>query len=143
MKTIAQIFILLLFVNTTISCSSSAKGEGNNDETSVSDKIEVYYFHNTRRCMTCNAVEKVTKDALKEYFPEKMKNGEIIFKSLNVEKEDNKALANKLNVSGQTLLFVFGESQVNLTSKAFMYAKNTPEKLKIEVKKTVESFSKK
>ena len=30
------------------------------------EKTEVYYFHNTRRCPTCMAIEKETKKVLKE-----------------------------------------------------------------------------
>ena len=35
-------------------------------------KVEAYYFHNTRRCMTCNTVEKVTKESLKELYGDKI-----------------------------------------------------------------------
>ena len=35
--------------------------------------VEVYYFHATKRCVTCEAVEAVTKEALKEYYGDKIK----------------------------------------------------------------------
>ena len=36
-------------------------------------KIEVYYFHFTRRCMTYQNVEKVSKNAVETLYPEKVK----------------------------------------------------------------------
>lgn len=103
-------------------------------------KIEVYYFHLTRRCATCNAVEKESIKALETLYPEKIKNGEITFLSVNIEEEKNKALAESLEVTGQTLLFVNGDNKVNLTNDGFMYAKTNPEKLQAKFKKTIDFF---
>jgi len=105
-------------------------------------KIEAYYFHYTRRCATCEAVESETKNAFDEYFPEKMKDGTITFLSVNIEEDGNEAFAEKMGVSGQTLLFISGEQKTDLTNDAFMYAKTKPEKLKKEIKKTIEELLK-
>ena len=107
-----------------------------------SKNVKVYYFHNARRCATCQAVEDVTKKSLKELFPEMIKTGQIVFKSLDIEDNDNEPLVKKYKVSGQTLLFVSNSNKVNLTNDAFMYARTNPEKLKEKIKKTVNKLMK-
>ncbi|MDA3894071.1 MAG: nitrophenyl compound nitroreductase subunit ArsF family protein [Salinivirgaceae bacterium] len=98
-------------------------------------ELAVYYFHNTRRCATCNAVEAVTIEALKEYYGEKVK-----FSSLNLEEESTEELAKSMKISGQTLIIIYGDKQFDLTNEAFMYARNSPEKLKQKLKATIDPF---
>ena len=105
-------------------------------------KIEVYYFHFTRRCMTCNNVEKVSKEAVEKQYPDKVKTGEITFKSVNLDEKEGEAIGAKLNVEGQTLLIVSGDKRVDLTEKGFMYANNSPDKLKAEIKKAIDEMLK-
>ncbi len=105
------------------------------------NNIEVYYFHYTHRCATCQAVEAVTEKSLKELYPEKMKNGEITFLSVNIEVESNQSLVDRFKVGGQTLIFTKNDKiEKDLTNKAFMYARDQPEKLKAAIKKTVEAM---
>jgi len=108
----------------------------------VTKKIEVYYFHFTRRCMTCNNVEKVSKEAVEQQYAEKVKTGEITFKSVNLDEKDGEAIGAKYKVEGQTLLIVSGEKRVDLTDKGFMYANDKPDKLKAEIKKAVDEMLK-
>jgi len=105
-------------------------------------KIEVYYFHFTRRCMTCNNVEKVSKEAVEQQYAEKVKTGEIAFKSVNLDEKEGEAIGAKLKVEGQTLLIVSGDKRVDLTDKGFLYANNSPDKLKTEIKKAVDEMLK-
>lgn len=105
-------------------------------------RIEVYYFHFTRRCMTCNNVEKVSKEAVETQYAEQVKKGEITFKSVNLDEKDGEAIGAKYKVEGQTLLIVSDEKRVDLTDKGFMYANNSPEKLKAEIKKAIDGFLK-
>jgi len=103
---------------------------------------EVYYFHLSRRCVTCQTVEKVTEQAVNEFFADAVKKGDVTFRSVNIEEKENKALIKKLKVQGQSLLIVNGKDQVNITDKGFLYAVNEPDKLKAEVKSNVEKFIK-
>lgn len=97
--------------------------------------IEAYYFHFTRRCVTCQTVEKVSVDALKELYGDK-----IVLKSINLDEKGNEALVKKLAIEGQTLLVVKGTKKVELTNDGFMYARTNPEKLKEKLKSAVESL---
>lgn len=136
MKYVSYLLTSLIFLSLSFALKAqdvqSAK-----EEIVSTEKVEVYYFHNTRRCATCQAVEDVTKSSLKELYPEKLKKGELIFQSLDIEEDENEALAKKLNVSGQTLLVVKNGKKKDLTNDAFMYARNSPEKLKEKIKKAI------
>lgn len=98
--------------------------------------VEAYYFHNTRRCMTCNTVEKVTIESLKELYGDK-----IELKSLVFEDQNNKAILEKYKVEGQSLFFVKGDKKVDITTDAFMNAVRRPEKLKEKIQETVASLN--
>jgi len=98
------------------------------DEIVQSTDIQVYYFHNTKRCATCKAIEDETLMALQMFYPEQSEAGTIEFTSLNLEEEEGESLARALQVSGQTLLLVKGETKVNLTNDGFMNARTNPTK---------------
>jgi len=98
------------------------------DEIVQSTDIQVYYFHNTKRCATCKAIEDETLMALQMFYPEQSEAGTIEFTSLNLEEEKGESLARALQVSGQTLLLVKGETKVNLTNDGFMNARTNPTK---------------
>ncbi|MCX6224274.1 MAG: nitrophenyl compound nitroreductase subunit ArsF family protein [Bacteroidia bacterium] len=100
------------------------------------------YFHFTRRCVTCQTVEKVAEQAVNEFFPEAVKRGDVFFKSVNIEEKENDDLVKRLKVEGQSLLIVNGKDQVNIVDKGFMYAMNEPDKLKAVVKANVEKYLK-
>lgn len=58
-----------------------------------------------------------------------MLGSDFQLKSLNLDEATTAALANKLGVTGQTLLLVKGEKQIDLTNEAFMNARSNPDKL--------------
>ena len=64
------------------------------------NKIEIYYFHFTKRCATCNAVENETKSVLESKYADKLKKGEISFTSLNLDEKADKKVAEKLELVG-------------------------------------------
>jgi hypothetical protein len=97
--------------------------------------VKAYYFHTSRRCVTCKTVEKVAAEALQELYGNK-----IQLQPVNLENKKNEQLAKSLEVGGQSLLFVNGDKKVDITTDGFMYAVREPEKLKIKIKETVESL---
>jgi len=112
------------------SCHAQAGEKANQNSVLQTENVEVYYFHFTRRCETCMAVENESRKAVEELYYKAMEEGRITFKALNLEEEEGKQIASKFNISGQTLLIVrFGE-KIDLTNQGFMYARTDPEKLK-------------
>ena len=108
--------------------------------TYAATKVEVYYFHYSRRCVTCNAVEEVSKKTITESYASQYKKREITFKSVNLDEKSSDALAKKCKAEGQALLIMSNGKRVDLTDKAFMYAKSNPEKLKAEIKKAIDAL---
>ncbi len=143
MKKISGILTLLvlLCLNTTNFACNNIKPEKENAEITASEII-VYYFHNTRRCATCVAVEDVTKKALEELFPTEFRIGDIKFISVNLEEKKGKEIAEKVKVARQTLVFISGDKRKDLTNDAFMYARTKPEKLKKKIKEAIKQFQK-
>ena len=122
------IFVALSLFACNAQTTDNQTSENQASASVISDDIQVYYFHNTKRCATCNAVEDETKMALELFYEERMKDGSIEFTSLNLEEENGESMAQALQVSGQTLLIVKGETQVNLTNEGFMNARTNPTK---------------
>jgi hypothetical protein len=100
-------------------------------------KVEVYYFHYTRRCETCQAVESETLKSVKQLYPEQFKKRLITFKSVNLDEKKNKTLANQCKAEGQALLVISNNKRTDLTEQGFMYAKDQPDKLKAELNKVI------
>jgi hypothetical protein len=106
-------------------------------ETSIktASRIEAYYFHFNARCVTCMAVEAEAKADIESLYP-----GRATFKAVNLDDASSKTIADKLKVSGQTLLFVKGGKQINLTNEGFLYARTNPAKLKSIIKQKVDGL---
>jgi len=114
-----------------INCQSNNTTIVDKSKNKITSVVRGYYFHGTRRCTTCMAVEEVTKEILNEYYATELADKTISFESINLDEEESKILANELKVSGQTLLFISDSDTVNLTNQAFMNAVSNPLKLSI------------
>jgi hypothetical protein len=126
MKAIKLMFLLLVAVSVSACYAQTSQDQ---KSTGVdTDELQVYYFHFTKRCATCNAVENEAKVAIEMFYADQVKEGNIAFTSLNLEEEDGKKMAEQLKVSGQTLLLVKGDQMVNLTNEGFMNARTKPDK---------------
>ncbi len=97
--------------------------------------IEVYYFHYSRRCVTCQAVEAVAQDALIDFY-----KGRIALKSVNLDDKTNSDLAKKLGVKGQSLLIVKGDKKIDLTNEGFLNARSNPDKFARKIKETIDAL---
>lgn len=136
MKHVINLSLVFFLLLTGVSCNAQEK---KSTTTSV-DNIEVYYFHYSRRCMTCETVEQEAKKAVQELYPQQIANGKIVFKSLNLEDASTKAIAQKSKAMGQSLLIISGDKRVDLTNQGFMYAVGSPDKLKAEIKKVIDGM---
>lgn len=70
---------------------------------SGSEKIEVFVFHATQRCISCINIGKYTKSVIEEKFPKELKSGKIIFKEVNIDLPENFNMAKDYGVSGSAL----------------------------------------
>jgi hypothetical protein len=140
MRQIAILFLIISALFATSSCNGQ-KEKKNNVQNKVSSKVEVYYFHFTRRCNTCVAVEENAKKAVEMLYSGLLKTGEYSFKGINLDDASSKAIAEKLGIGGQTLLVVCGNNKIDITDKGFMNAHDL-EKMKEEIQKAVNKATK-
>lgn len=106
----------------------------------ANQKIEVYYFHYTARCATCNAIEAETKSATESLYPELTKAGAISFQSINMDEAQGEALASKMKVSGKAVLLLKGKKRFDITNEAFLYARTNPDKYREIVKSKIDAL---
>ncbi|ALO16191.1 hypothetical protein L21SP5_02568 [Salinivirga cyanobacteriivorans] len=101
------------------------------------EQVAVYYFHSTRRCATCQAIERVSRSAVKNFF-----EGNIRFVSYNIEEEDGAAKAKEVNVKSSALVIMRDGEKIDITDEAFMNARSNPQKLKALIKEKIEPLKK-
>lgn len=133
MKSIKLLFIAVLALSMNSSYSAQTNEKENSTQVAKAGKVEVLYFHYTRRCVTCNAVESVTKEAIAEMYGDK-----VSFAEYNLEEMDGEIKGKELEVSGQTLLIVADNTKINITNEGFLNARSNPEKLKQIIKKHID-----
>jgi len=138
MKRTLVVSVVLLFLVTLLSTNAQSTKKSTTPTISYSSKVEVYYFHLTRRCVTCEAIEVEAKKAIAALYPSQSKSKKISFIAVNLDKKENKALATKCKAEGQSLLVIRGNKRIDLTDDAFMYARSNPNKLKQALKKTID-----
>ena len=134
MKKIVFLSCALILLMTSFS-SNAQTSKKEAQSSSSSSKVEAYYFHNTVRCVTCKSVEAEAKADLENLYGQ-----QVNFKALNLEEDATKAIAEKLQVSGQTLLIVKGDQKINLTNEGFMYARTNPAKFKSIIKEKIDKL---
>jgi hypothetical protein len=134
-------FLVILLLISNISSYSFAQTKKDAKTSGV--KLEIMYFHATKRCVTCNAVENHAKALLQEQYKSKFDKGEITFKSYNFEEKANSKLVNKHKIGFSTLLLVKQNGKkVDFTNTAFQYAKNNPEQYKKLLKAEIDKLLK-
>lgn len=137
MKNLSLLFVLFSVVLTT---SCNAQGNSKNKTALTSGNIEVYYFHFTARCVTCKTVEAEAQKNIETLYAEQLKSGKISFQSINLDDDSSKAIAEKLGISGQTLLIVCGDQKINITNDGFMNARSNPDKFKQIMKEKIDKL---
>ena len=134
MKKIILFIFAIILINNLFSNAQTATKE---TKSVLSGKVEAWYFHMSVRCVTCKAVEAEAKKDLESLYGDK-----VSFLALNLEDDANKAIVEKLKISGQSLLLVKGDRQINITNEGFKYARNNPEKFKSIIKEKVDGLLK-
>ena len=126
----------MLFLTLIIGLISCNGGEATttNAAEPVKDHVEVIYFHGKQRCATCMAIEKEAKAVVERQFANDVKNGKVVFRTIDISDPKNESLANKYEVSWSSLYlttFKNGkETRQNLTEFGFGNARSKPDVFK-------------
>jgi hypothetical protein len=125
MKRLNFLIVMIMALGMNSSCSAQSEKKDQHQQLSEAKDVEVFYFHYTRRCETCQAVEMETNKAIVELYGE-----QVHFAGLNLDEPEGTKKAKELGVNGQTLLIVSGDTKINITNEGFLYARSNPDKLK-------------
>jgi hypothetical protein len=63
-----------------------------------------YYFHGTRRCVTCRTIEAQAQEAIQGKFGEELRQGKLRWAAVNLEDIGNDHYATDYGVTGSTLV---------------------------------------
>lgn len=131
----SKIIIVLAVFTTFFSCKNEAKEETKISENTVQTDIQLIQFHTEHRCVTCNNIEKLSKETIKG-------NEAISFVLYNVDDEKNAKVAEQFEATGTSLYLYNSKTKAtkDLTEMAFMYAKNEGDKFKNELQKEISAF---
>jgi len=107
----AVIGTIIILTITTVAISRNSQTESNTndsgdkiEETIIKpDKIEVFLFHPTQRCITCITIGKYAGETVAEFFQPELRDGLIEFREINIDLLENKELAQKFQASGSSL----------------------------------------
>lgn len=135
MKNSKFVIIASIALCLNITCSAQQVEKSDTIVAVDENKIEVLYFHYTRRCATCKAVASVSKEAVAELYGDN-----VIFAAYNLDETEGEARGDELDISGQTLIIVSDDKKINITNEGFMYARGNPEKLVTTIKEKVDSL---
>jgi hypothetical protein len=72
------------------------------------------YFHNTTRCVTCLAIERLAKKTIEAAFASDLASGRLVWRSLNMEERENEhyAIDYKLPYPSLVLAEMDGEREI-------------------------------
>jgi len=85
-------------------------GEAASKESPSGVLLTVYYFHATARCLTCNRIEKLTREAVQTGFAEDLQAGRIEVRTLNREEPANKSFVEKYRLATNAVVLVRREA---------------------------------
>ena len=130
---------LFLFLQ---SCGKSEKNELANEPDKTC--VEILYFHGDMRCKNCYAMEKGVSELLDDQFKDEVKDGKIIFKTIDITTPEGEQIADNYGVTWSSLYlnnWKNGKEERNdLTRMGMKTAAKDPAAFKEEVKKYITQY---
>lgn len=134
MKQLTYFILLFAIVFGLTACNENKHKESHYTHI---DGVEVLYFHGKQRCLTCQAIEKETKELIDSQFRDAVKSGKVRFRVVDITKPENEALADKYEITWSSLVLVKydngKETSENLTQFTFANALSNPAQFKEEL----------
>lgn len=111
MKKQLTIFSLLILASLILSaCSQNSSGSSNlnsqtptNESSPKVERVEIINFHATQRCASCSTLGEYSEATIYEFFQPELRDGVVIFKSINIDLPENKEIAQKYQARGSSL----------------------------------------
>ncbi len=100
-------FIIIIIMALLFSCNNEKDGKvENNKDVKLSlkkDRIDIYYFHRTKRCSGCLKLEKMMNKIIENKYQKEISSGIINYMTINVEKEEEYVKKYNLVMPGITI----------------------------------------
>ena len=141
------VILLLTMCLSLFACGNkNTKGSKAQEQQPPKDHVEVLYFHGKQRCITCAAIEKNTKGTVETLFADELKDGSLVFKSIDISQSENEEIINKYEVTWSSLFITKWkngkDSTENLTEYAFAKALSAPDTFKANVTQKIRQLLK-
>lgn len=121
-----------------MACGGASNSNKQISERAVqADVTEVLYFHGKKRCITCNAIERLTKEVIDSLADEK-----VVMKIVDISEPEGETIADKYEVTWSSLILDRGGKVENLTDMGFGYAKNQPEAFRTKLVEAIANIAK-
>lgn len=90
------------------------------------DTVAVTYFHGSKRCKTCMAIESQTKAAVEAVFASEIAAGRVLFRSVNIEEAANAHFVRDYGLTFSTVVVSRGDTHERLDN-VWQLIRGTPE----------------
>ena len=142
-----KVILLLTMCLGLFACGNkNTKGSKAQEQQPQKDRVEVLYFHGKQRCITCAAIEKNTKETMETLFANELKDGSLVFKSIDISQTENEEITNKYEITWSSLFITKWkngkDSTENLTKYAFAKALSAPDTFKANVTQKIRQLLK-
>ncbi len=140
-----QLFLLLALAFSMISCGSTTGKKSETAKTQQTEQtqatevkstaesgLKVVVLHTNKRCITCRAIEELTRQAVAE-----LNDENLDLEVVNISESENEHIADKYEATWSSLILDNGASVNNLTKMAFANARTNPDQFKATLKSEI------
>lgn len=68
--------------------------------------VVAYYFHTTKRCVSCRKIEAWTHEALEQAFATELAEGRLVWRTVNIDEKDNKHFVEQYKLYTKSVVLV-------------------------------------
>ncbi len=140
MRTMKKLIMLIGFAMLVAACGNNQTSESKTSENETSEygiaKVEVFYFHATRRCPTCNKIEDISKDFVAQQY----KDQDVKYYSVNFEDSQNKEITQKYSITWSSLIISSGDEHEDITDLAFQVINSDPSQLTNRMQNLIDEY---
>lgn len=141
-----KLLLMSLLMFGTMSVSDAQTGKSAKQPAQAGNVVEVLCFHAKKRCATCIAIEKNTKEVVQKEFAAEVKSGRVKLKEIDISTKAGEKIADNYKVTWSSLYvnqWKGGlETRNDMTEFAFANAMTNPEKFKTELKNKINELLK-
>lgn len=75
-----------------------------NAQDTAAATVVVTYFTTDVRCDSCRTIETLSREAIEQGFPDEVKNGQVVFRVLNTDRDENQHFVDAYEIANKTVI---------------------------------------